>query len=657
MPLSGTTVIFGRNFNPNLVGFQQTSSSALFTFGNFEITTNVEPKQDRTFQLGTFSDPITLDTLGTTVDDNIISIENNLLVVLNYDRKNILNYAYFGSLREIIRVSIEQIILQWPASIYVRNMIDGVVKITVLDYNYNAVLNQATFKAPVSCFQNKFEIKYLDENSHLTDFEEDIDYRNLTEYYLRYAIAEFPYMEMPEYNLLAFTGSTDIDTGYVWVTTQGNPFSAATSATTASLNYHIKPQKQYFEEFFNKLDNLEYYLLDRFIMPRYTSVFQRPIESDNGIINLIEESFSWPYSDGYNIDIDTPVYGLYLDRLMQMADDMDGYRTNLIARFFTTNAVQEFDTKDAKITKLLQIYGREYDDIKRYIDGIAWANRVTYDGNENLPDQLIKNFARMLGWNTLSTVSENNLVNLFLGVNNPSIYGGYSRDLTPSEADIELWRRLILNTAWIWKGKGTRKVLEFLFRFIGVPDCLVDLDEHVYLVDGAIDYEQFKASVVAMSGVSVDMSQFPVDEDGLPNKIPNSSNHYFQMKGGWFTENLNHNGPYDSGSSYFDAYRNVGFKLIRVVDDKKSWVWSGNSGTSTLREFDFPMRQTVYTDNGSRLVLNSKEATLWLDPSKAIECDMYNYIIDYVEALGVVPSSTIIESLLEEFIDTGGLDI
>jgi hypothetical protein len=39
--------------------------------------------------------------------------------------------------------------------------------------------------------------------------------------------------------------------------------------------------------------------------------------------------------------------------------------------------------------------------------------------------------------------------------------------ITAIEADTELWRRLILNSPWIWKSKGTRKSIEFILKFIG----------------------------------------------------------------------------------------------------------------------------------------------------------------------------------------------
>ena len=40
-----------------------------------------------------------------------------------------------------------------------------------------------------------------------------------------------------------------------------------------------------------------------------------------------------------------------------------------------------------------------------------------------------------------------------------------------------------MNTAYLFKSKGTRKAIEFLFRFIGAPEALVEFNEYVVLAD------------------------------------------------------------------------------------------------------------------------------------------------------------------------------
>jgi hypothetical protein len=63
------------------------------------------------------------------------------------------------------------------------------------------------------------------------------------------------------------------------------------------------------------------------------------------------------------------------------------------------------------------------------------------------------------------------------------------------------------------------------------------------------------------------------------------------------------------------------FNLVRVVDNKKSWV-----DKSTVREHDLPIRETKYGVDDERLVINSKEIELSTSISDAIGEDVVTYI-------------------------------
>ena len=75
-----------------------------------------------------------------------------------------------------------------------------------------------------------------------------------------------------------------------------------------------------------------------------------------------------------------------------------------------------------------------------------------------------------------------------------------------------------------------------------------------------------------------------------------------------------------------------GFKLDRVIDNKKSWV---DNTTPVNRPFEIAnvsgltsIRQTNYDVNDERLVINTKEIDLDIDIASAIETDVWCYIKD-----------------------------
>ena len=73
-----------------------------------------------------------------------------------------------------------------------------------------------------------------------------------------------------------------------------------------------------------------------------------------------------------------------------------------------------------------------------------------------------------------------------------------------------------------------------------------------------------------------------------------------------------------------------GFNLTKVLDNKKSW---NKTSSFENREFDLTTRETDYDLSDSRLVINTKEMDLNVDPSGAIECNVYEYVKANIECI------------------------
>lgn len=568
-----------RNFSPDLVGNQLASAGGtpLMTMGNFSITTNMDPKSDKTFITNKFSNFITLSDLDLTLEETNTLLSDNAGVILNLDKTKLGYYSLFGSLSEYIRVSLEDIITKWPASLYTvpvsQTSTGQILNGNTFDaYTYDPITQISTFKVDTTFINNKFQINYLLNGSIADTFNASNDLRNLTVNYASYVILN----NEIEYPVIGFTGSTSLTYDYIYFKVQGNPFSG----TSGRFSYHIKPSKLNEEKFFNALPDFEAFLLNRQVTPQYTATFNYPVKSDTGIILYVTESLTWPVSDGYNIDFDTTDYINYASKLLEISSDNDLFSSDLMYRFLVSESISNFDTTPVhlsdldqdtsgqKMTKTLRIYGREYDEINRFITGIEFANTVTYNKQDNTPDVYLKNLARVLGWNLISSVVENDLLANYV-TTAPSSYSGMSVGYTAAEADVELWRRLILNTPWLWKSKGARKSIEFLLKFIGAPQGLVKFNEYIYKAEAPIDIELFQ-QVLTLNGLDTDLSIYPIDSDGYPSPLPDTPDMYFQNNGLWYREtggsgstidiltgNNPHLGPYDGGFKYINQFRNL----------------------------------------------------------------------------------------------------
>jgi len=584
-----------RNFSPDLVGVQLASDGGtpLFTMGNFAVTTNFDPKKDKRFVTHRFSNFVTLTDLDLTLESAFSLLRNNDGVFLNLDKSNLMYYSLFGSLKEFTRVSLEDIITNWPAALYV-NPIYALPPVyitqsgyTFENYTYNSLTDEATFRVNTNVVTNRFGINTL----NISVDAQDNTLRNLNINYQSYAIL----VNGSEYGVLGFTGSTTTLNDYMYFKVKGDAFS---STTNAYLTYYVKPNADKENLFFNSLPEFEYYLLNRFSTPKYTSTFKFTEQADSGGIIYITETLTWPATDGYNIDFDTDEYDAFASRLLELTTNYDLTTSNLMVRFLVTESITDFDTtavhlspqdqdtSDQKMNKTLMIYGAEYDELNKYILGIQFANVVSYDKLNNMPDIYIKNLARVLGWDLISSVLENNLLKSYIQPNK-STYEGHSVGYTAVEADIELWRRIILNTPWIWKSKGTRKSIEFLFKFIGTPLGLIKFNEYIYLAENKIDIDLFQ-SVLALNGLSQDISTYPIGNDGYPLPLPNTPTMYFQNNGLWYrqtggdestiditTGNNPHVGPYDGGYKYINQFR-------ELIPDFSAVTVTSTTSTNTL---------------------------------------------------------------------------
>lgn len=562
----------GNNFNPFLVGLQFTSDGGtpLFTMGNFQITTNLTPPIPRTFQLGTFSSPITLNNLGTNLEQATQFVNDNSKVFLNLNTENLLSYTLFGSFTEFIRVTLEQIHLNWPGSIYVFYSYGSITGNTAENCVYDNITDTTTFQIGTNFFYNNYGINFLQNSVSLTGTSIQTTLKNLSLSYTEYTI----FINGLSYDIISFTPAVNISNDFCYFKVKGNPFN---NLLTTSDSFHIKPKDVYLEKFFSGIDDFSRFLLNRNTLPLYTcSIFY---EEENDVYQVLQKSqtFTWPVSDGYNLDKNSGNFLIYKNKLLEIAANYDEYKTDLMRRILVTESISYFDNNPEhavdgtlnnntdKIDKLLTIYGRQFDDIKSYIDGISFANTISYDKQGNTPDAVIKDFASYLGWDLLSPMDENELLRNFMP--GQSSYSGMSVGLTPVEAEIEFWRRLILNSSFLWKSKGTRKPIEFLFEFLNTPPSLVNFNEYIYQAKHKLNVDIFK-KILKFILNDTNIEQYNVDEDGYP-KIPvNTLDMYFQKAGEWYREtagkssqldyylgNNPHIGPYDGGQEYINKFR------------------------------------------------------------------------------------------------------
>ena len=673
-------------FSDNLVGFQIVDGGGL-TQGNFEFTTSVVEKVNRKFNTGVFSDPINLQSLnvGTLAESRAI-LAKNYRVYPNYDISDVTNFSLYGSLQKRLSVSITKIINYFPAGIESRYSDNNYnTGYTAQNIVYDIGENTTTFEINVDRFFNPLDIDYSVNAARNIEVRplQVSPLRNLTDNFNKFAI--FKSDLETEYPVIDFEPSERLSGGTVEFVVSGNLFSGLTASTETLIIKPTKFETEFsFKEYF---DEVEDFLLNRLVSPKYTARFDVPRENQNtGRMELKPEFVTWPLDGLWNLDIRTQKFDGYLTQISEIAEILDEEKTDLIVRFLTTAAVKEFDTVDQKVNKILQIYGRSFDEMRKFVDALAYMTSVNYTPQNDIPSQLLVNLAQTLGWNTdVSPITNDNFLSSVFGTKNQSIYPGQTRDKTPNELNYQYYRNLILNSGYLFRSKGTRRSVEAIMRFIGAPKALVEFNETVYLADGPINMSQFNTQFAQISGgtyseefptfdpsitfkirgvrytgftedgvvVQTNSSRgdFPVDDEGYPSAPTNNSTFFFAQGSGWYETTPKQRSPVvniqnapqysavspDSqtilepntyGQKYFDRFRDfpdmtLGYELSRTKDNKKSWSTTG------LRKNSTDGMNAYYQVSDERLVLNAKNIDLYMNVGQALTYDVWDMSVKY----------------------------
>jgi hypothetical protein len=673
-------------FSDEIVGLQTVTGGGL-TQGNFEFTTNVVEKVNRTFNVGAFSTPISLEDLNinSLLEGNSI-LETQFRVYPKYDVSQVLNFSMYGSLVKRFSVSVTKIINYFPASIDVLytqlNLTTGA---TAVNIAYDSVANETYFEINVNRVHNPFDIDYtVNATTNLNVREIEVSkYRNLYNTYLDYAVN----VNGVDYKVESFSPSQSFTAGTMAFYVSGSPFGV--TATTWYDDFVVKPNDYITDKVFEEdFDEVEKFLINRLVNPIYTSIFQVPQQNEDGQFYIDNKQITWPKDGIWNLDIRSLEFDSYLTQLQAIAENLDGFKTNLVSRFLISGSLKDFDTLGQKAEKIFQIYGRSFDQIKQFIDALAYVNSVNYNPGNDIPSQLLFNLSQTLGWSTnFSPITQENFLDSVFGNQAVNEYPGYSRSLTPTELNYTYYRNLIINSAYLFKSKGTRRSIEFLLRLIGAPESLIEFNEHIYLADQKINMENFNTQYAEISGgtynqelpallegdtykikgqtftaftttdifqpVIVTRGEYPVDDEGYPKSPDETEEMFFQKGAGWYECTPQHRSPdevqitglvytgqnyniqtqlqpFSYGEEYLDVYRDFpymkeGFKLRKVVDNNKSWL-ADDDKIRVSKTADY--NANYYVDN-EKLVINVKNIDLNLNPGQGLVYDIWDESVKY----------------------------
>lgn len=548
---------------------------------NFIRTTNRVKQYKKFHNLGQTEEEFKYDDVQNTPSD----INETKVTPLTDDLRD---FAYYGSLEEVIRVALENIAQQFPGTITSLDSGDEIVNYGTKYYPlFNPFIYDLTHKRTdlgdeenimrwlyISEFDNegkehaiaeRFEIGVDDGTSTLANVQPITDYK--VNFSIKSEICKRPLSYITINNSIVIR-QIEMEESYnnqhdiLWVCNKPNIV--------------IRPKQEWIEKYFANLSGFDAILLRRDSKPLYSNVFATPVE-DGINWRWVKRTYTLPSDKFGCVDISSPRYTSFLSSMIELAAVMDErYCDNLYVNM-THEAIKNFDanraavnniqdTEDviagqARMRDILHIIARIFDDIKRSIDGFKMVNKVSYNGYNNVPDALLSDKLELLGWDVVTTLLP--AANSDYNAGTEKWYPTQDRTkLTKEKTDIEFMRRLLLATNTIAKWKGTRHGIEMMMALFGLKlDEDYEISETYYspkmLTEGEIQTtveEIVQHNLEKSNALMEDVEDNPltgcplktITVDGItkfypyfdPKKTYDNTDVYYQSKGGWPKETM-----------------------------------------------------------------------------------------------------------------------
>jgi len=545
------------------VRYPTTKSDSIFTFGSFRLESNFG---DET--LSGDSRHLSFNGLSSLQDLNIndnfnpiqtFSVQNRELNLKNNDP---LSYSYFSSFYTSVADAINNIANSFPYAILAYDQNTGN---TIINFSrtISGFSTYSTFRIPYSSTTNQGDVFINSGSTETISLPYD---------YALFSIqlsGETKLHTINSYSYISTTGNTS----FMEFTINGDLFPS--SSTTEYTNaIYIRPSKERFNSYLKSLERLErqIWLNNEFLIPNATIPGQEDVRY-----------FYWPKTiDGFNPDTYGDYFEAYKSEILTAAELVDEDKTNIMLKTFFPENLLEQDDQYEDMRYLAEVYSKEFDIIKQFIDNIAYAHSINYQTEESVPTKFLIKLSNLLGWKLASSFDETDMFEYLVGdVENNSSIG---------VLNVEIWKRILVNIIWLYKKKGTRDALQFIFKLIGAPDCLINLNEFVYEIEK----------------VNIQNYSDPTPENNFNEYGPKTNeNGYINYDASYYIFQEGGTGRGD-GQKYINQWLPE-FQPIKKVDNIKTKTGS--------TEFF-----------GTQNIMNTKELEITISPASAIECDVYEWM-------------------------------
>ena len=546
---------------PNDGIFDEDGDATIFSESNFKYRVNSNNNSKKRHVRGEYvkkdndsdTDVWTLESIG-----EYTSTANDSKIILKPNYSSLKDFAYYGSAVELIKATVQDVIKRFPGGLsYKNDKFSTPIKIGEKEYYF---------------ISNEFGIDCWTGGGLIPSNAVKNPMRILAASYKNYITKDGKECSCPVFKdngstcLGSIIGTTDFGAGTFYVYMDKNSEKHLVTDEKTEKGVIIKPKQEFIDEFWDSIDDFERVLLNRETTPVYKAVFETPYFTEKGFF-YENKNYIWPTVGGDNFtpDLSSVAFQMYLSSLLSLAEYHDTYDSDNIWRMMTHESIKNLDwthtsydgeTKgeisdlDTKgISAMLRVYGRQFDDIKRYADNIKCSGTISYDEKNNMPDYFLSDTAENDGWEA-KNISPNITFEKTEDKNSGEI------ELQYKKVNSKFLRCLSLSSNYIQSLKGTRRGIESILGMFGYSydydgngsAGTYTIDESTVIFSGlsygdSFQLRSFYDNVYDVEGIPHLMYGFPValiaSKEGefedyiVPWFNGNKKDFYFQSKGGW----------------------------------------------------------------------------------------------------------------------------
>ena len=403
------------------------------------------------------------DCSGVTTDESKI--------VLKPDYSSVRDFAYYGSATELMKATVRDIILRYPGG-----LCDAYE-------DYSKLISDLPSGATV--VENYFGLDIWTPAESVEGTNDPFKVLSLS--YDKYMLNGSP---VTSFAITAGSGDTGCANKVATTTINGTTFityriRSGEYIVTGPTGVFLEPKPEYFKEKYDELDDFEKVLLTLDSKPQFTCELETPYFDGEGHYYTMKR-YTWPSTSASTMQnypmphTSGPKLEGYLKALIHLAEYYDEYDCGNLWRMLTHQSIKNLDwtffrqedgdeqdlsdIDDTKIRGAIELYGRQFDDIRRYANNIKTTNAITYNEKNNTPDYFLTDCLENDGWDAYNvgpTVDRTVISNV---IYSGTTYSGY----TAADSNIGFIRRMILNSDYIQSLKGTKRGIEVILGMFGM---------------------------------------------------------------------------------------------------------------------------------------------------------------------------------------------